>query len=343
MSKSLGRINTDQGAKRIKIDQKDKRILTSITNDSRIPLTKIAKSVALSRDAVNYRIERLKKNEVILRFFPRISYELLGFFIFHVFFRVSEKNKEKQKDLLDFLTKHKNVFSVIGYNDKWDLEVSLIARDLLEYDQIFYEILSFNDVIVERDKVEVIKRYTVKYLPKLIAHKEEKIEKLISQTNSVKLDGMDFKILRCLSENSRESSYYIGERVNLSSDAVINRIKNLVSIGVIKGFTSLINLSKLGFYWYTFALRMGIYDHSLESKVEEFVRQNDNIIRAVKTLGEWDFLFYMCVENPNKFHELIKKVKEVFAKEIKNYDVWLAYKEHYFNPFPEVLADATNL
>lgn len=343
MKENFGRINYESGARKFKIDQKDKRILTFITTDSRMPLTKIAKNVALSRDAVSYRIERLQKNDVILRFFPRISYERLGYFIFHLFFRVSEKDKDKQKDLLKFLSEHKSVFSVIEYSDKWDLEVSLIAKDLLEFDRIFFEILSFNNIITEREKMEVIKRYSVKYLPRLIAKKEEKSEKLISQTESIKLDKTDYNILRCLSQNSRESSYVISDKVGLSSDTVINRIKHLTKKSVIKGFTTLINLSKLGFVWYTFAIRMHVYDYSIENKVDEFVRQNDNIIRAVKTLGEWDFLFYMCVENHSQFHDLIKKVKDVFAKEIKNYDVWVAYKEHYFNPFPEVLANAASL
>ena len=42
------------------------------------------------------------------------------------------------------------------------------------------------------------------------------------------MDNTDRKILKCLRENSRENASVIGEKINMSVSAVIERIKKLV-------------------------------------------------------------------------------------------------------------------
>ena len=50
---------------KVKIDSKDKKILSLLSLNARIPLTQISKKVSLSRDAVNYRITNLEKSGTI--------------------------------------------------------------------------------------------------------------------------------------------------------------------------------------------------------------------------------------------------------------------------------------
>ena len=53
----------------IKIDVKDRKIMSILAQDSRAPLSKISKTVLLSRDAVDYRIKKhieKKSNNSIL-------------------------------------------------------------------------------------------------------------------------------------------------------------------------------------------------------------------------------------------------------------------------------------
>ena len=58
------RINQDVKQKQLKIDKKDKKILVLLSEDSRMPVSEIAKKVQLSKDTVSYRIKRMVK-EVI--------------------------------------------------------------------------------------------------------------------------------------------------------------------------------------------------------------------------------------------------------------------------------------
>ena len=80
-----GRITDLEATKPVKIDEKDRKILTLLSENSRIPLTKLTKTVKLSRDAVDYRIKRLMDKGVIVRFFPLIDFKKFGYTLYHVF------------------------------------------------------------------------------------------------------------------------------------------------------------------------------------------------------------------------------------------------------------------
>ena len=60
------------------------------------------------------------------------------------------------------------------------------------------------------------------------------------------MDKTDYRILRILKENGRESASDIGKESHLSVSAVLDRIKKLEDSGVIKSYTILVDSSKLG-------------------------------------------------------------------------------------------------
>jgi Lrp/AsnC family transcriptional regulator, leucine-responsive regulatory protein len=60
------------------------------------------------------------------------------------------------------------------------------------------------------------------------------------------LDAIDRRILELLAENARRTFGDIGGRVDLSAPAVKRRIDRLERVGVIRGYTTLVDHAKLG-------------------------------------------------------------------------------------------------
>ena len=60
------------------------------------------------------------------------------------------------------------------------------------------------------------------------------------------MDSIDLKILSCLKKNSRMNATTIGEEINLSTSAVIERIKKLETTNVILKYTAVIDNEKIG-------------------------------------------------------------------------------------------------
>ncbi|MDE5785850.1 MAG: winged helix-turn-helix transcriptional regulator, partial [Duncaniella sp.] len=59
-------------------------------------------------------------------------------------------------------------------------------------------------------------------------------------------DSLDFKILEMLSKNARKPFLEIARETNVSGAAIHQRIQKLTSLGVIKGFESIIDPSAVG-------------------------------------------------------------------------------------------------
>ena len=60
-------------------------------------------------------------------------------------------------------------------------------------------------------------------------------------------DKLDLKILNMLSRNARKPFLEIARECNVSGAAIHQRIQKLISIGIIKGFESLIDPAVLGY------------------------------------------------------------------------------------------------
>ena len=61
------------------------------------------------------------------------------------------------------------------------------------------------------------------------------------------MDRIDHAIVRELTQNARVSFRDLGERVNLSANAVAERVRRLVASGVIRGFHAHVSPEALGF------------------------------------------------------------------------------------------------
>ena len=146
--------------KTVKLDVKDRKILSLLVRNARAPASSIAKKAQLSRDAVSYRIERMQRQGAIVGFAPIVDFKKLGFYTFHLFLLVSEEPEEKRKEMLSYLVSHKNVTRVLEFNDRWDFEVSLVARTIEDFNRFLREIDDlFSGVILEEDKLTVLERY----------------------------------------------------------------------------------------------------------------------------------------------------------------------------------------
>ncbi|HGE5783193.1 TPA: Lrp/AsnC family transcriptional regulator [Bacillus pseudomycoides] len=62
----------------------------------------------------------------------------------------------------------------------------------------------------------------------------------------MKIDDIDKKILEELSKNSRLAMSELGRRINLSSPAIAERVRQMESFGIIKKYTLEVDYEKLG-------------------------------------------------------------------------------------------------
>jgi Lrp/AsnC family transcriptional regulator, leucine-responsive regulatory protein len=320
--------------KTYKLDLKNKKLIAELLQNSRESFTQIAKKIGVSKESVQYRYHQLIEKQIVISTYARINYRALGYEKFHVLLLIDEKNPKQQDDFIKALSNDQNVLRVIEFNDDWDLEVVILAKDIRDFDKVLNRLLDpYADLIRKKDTEAVIDVVDKNIIPDI-----GKIKTVKSKTvSNVKIDEQDLLILHSLGKDARVSTYKISPVVKLSADAIGLRIKKLEKAGVIERYTCLLNFSNLDYLGFLFSFTMGSFPKNEEMRYFTFMSKNPYVLSIKKMLGKWDFKNYLIVKNMGDFHKIIKDLKREFSEFVHDYQTLVIYKEHMFNPCPDVV------
>ncbi|MEE1042430.1 MAG: Lrp/AsnC family transcriptional regulator [Clostridia bacterium] len=124
------------------------------------------------------------------------------------------------------------------------------------------------------------------------------------------MDLIDYKLLTCLKENSRENATNIGAKINLSTSAVIERIRKLENSGVIEGYTTIVNQSIIGRE--TMAFIYVSLEHPKYN--EDFIRlinENTSIAECHYIAGDFDFILKVITQKGKMLEEVLNYIKAI--------------------------------
>ncbi len=158
--------------------------------------------------------------------------------------------------------------------------------------------------------------------------KEDYINWIVKGSEKITiLKNRDRLLVNFLTTNSRASLTEIGKAMKLSKVAVFNRIKNLESKGIILGYSTFINFSKLGFKTYQIGIKTSMTLEQKEKYLDEinkfpFINQ---ILKLTK--GKWDFLVRI-ISNEDLILDQIKKLSN---ENIQEMDIIESLKVVYYN------------
>ena len=126
----------------IKLDAKDKQLLTILDKNSRLSNTQIAKKIKLSKPAVEYRLKRFEKNNVVFTYQTVVDFTRLGYSQYKIYFKFQNTNLEDEKNIIDHWKKDKSTVWVGQIRGKWDLAISTISRNNFEFGKTLSEFLN---------------------------------------------------------------------------------------------------------------------------------------------------------------------------------------------------------
>ncbi len=131
---------------------------------------------------------------------------------------------------------------------------------------------------------------------------------------SLRLDGIDRKILSELQEDASQSLDAIAAKVGSSKTPVWNRIRKMRETGVIGPQTVVVDAEKLGFEACFFVLvRTSEHEAEWQDKFLKVLRERPEVMEAHRLAGEIDYILKVRVKNARAYDEfyqaLISEVK----------------------------------
>lgn len=145
------------------------------------------------------------------------------------------------------------------------------------------------------------------------------------------MDAIDIRIIECLKANSRENASVIGNKVNMSVSAVIERIKKLESSGIIKQYTAVLNKEMLGMDLTAF-ISVNVEHPKFIGVFSEFVTKHPQIMECHSVTGDFTYLLKVCVENAKGLEKLLMEVNSVSGVVSTNTQVVLSTEKEIFSP-----------
>jgi Lrp/AsnC family leucine-responsive transcriptional regulator len=122
--------------------------------------------------------------------------------------------------------------------------------------------------------------------------------------DSLRLDGIDRKILAALMEDGRATYDEVGRRASLSAPAVKRRVDRLRTRGVLRGFTALVDPAALEAS--TEALIELFYAPGIGlEQVRESLRPHPEVVEAWSITGDADCVVRVRARDPQDLERLI--------------------------------------
>ena len=145
------------------------------------------------------------------------------------------------------------------------------------------------------------------------------------------LDLLDKKIMYELDLNARASVTEISKKVRASKETVNFRIKRMLKEGYIKGFYTVFNTAKLGYFYYKTFLKFHRTTPEIEKEIIEYIKNQKNCAYLGSCEGPYDLTFLLMVKNARQFKEFLIKFKEKFGDYVPEKEVHTVLTTHRLN------------
>ena len=314
------------------LSNKDKKILAELEKNSRQSFSKIAKKLKTSKEVINYRVKNLVKQGIITRFFTEINLHKLGMQVYKIYFQFQNVSEIKEQEMYDYFTKTLGIPWVVSCSGKYDMIISFGAKDINHFNEYITKIMNkFSKCILNREisTTLVFTTYDRKWIDSNLKIRGTGVGGDIVDN---KIDKKDIKILANLSDDSRVSIIKLSKELDLTSGAIINRIKNLEKKGIINAYRIGLNYKKLNKEFCKSFVYLSNKTSEQEKKIIEYVESLPEIFTLIRCVGSWDLEFEFNVDNFTDFHKIMKDIKNRFDI-IRGYESVIISKEYGINYF----------
>lgn len=147
-----------------------------------------------------------------------------------------------------------------------------------------------------------------------------------------KIDLLDKKILQELDVDSRIPVKQLGKKVRASKETVNYRIKRLVRRGYIRYFYTLLNMNKVGYFYYRVYIRFhASIEPEKEKEIIKYLRSRSlcSDLRIVE--GPYDMDFTVTAKTPHELSVFLSKFKDTFGDYVFKKDVHQIVRTYKMN------------
>jgi DNA-binding Lrp family transcriptional regulator len=316
-----------------KMDIKDRKLLALLDENARYSNSQIARKIKLSKPAVEYRINRFEKNDVIFQHYAVIDFTKLGYSQYKIYFKFQNANLEEEQQIINYWINSVNSIWVGQIRGNWDLAVSVLAKSNFEFGRVLLGFMNkYSGFIL--DKEILLTEYSPIYAREYLedAKPSEFVYGLPSE--KYELDEIDAKILKVLATEARCSIINLAEKTKLTRDIINYRMKKLTKDKILMQYRTYPNLEVIGINLYKIIIRTKNFDKAAENKIKSYIALGKKSVQLLKLIGSWDLEIEYEASNEDELYKYLNDLRKQFADIIRDYDIMRITKTYKYNYYP---------
>lgn len=302
----------------VSLDVKDRKLLSELDFEGRLPYTQLAKRIGLSKQGTEYKLKNLIKKEIVKGIYPIINMSRLGYIYCRLLITFQNTTREKHDEIIAYLTQHKKVFWLLSLQGIYDLLIVVWVQSVTEFTLFIQEFEEKYGEYTKR-KTETVATDVIHYQHRYLLSKHKTKEVHIKESvQKVQLDFLDKKIIHALCTDGRLSLIEIARKVHCSAKVVAYRIKQLETKGIIEGYRPIINHTLLGYTYYK--LFLSLNKRTNISHIKQYIIQQPCVIYLVEGVGlPADIDVELMIKSNKELFHFIEDVKFRFPGIIGEY------------------------
>ncbi len=320
----------------MKLDKKNLKIIYELDKNARIPYSRLSRKVGLSQESVRYRVNRLVKENVINKFLTILDISKLGFTFYKILLKLHNVNEDKIRTIIKGLSQKKEVVWLTTLNGNFDVGFVIKARNIFEFNRVLEGIeKKYNNYISKKVfSVNVFGDYLNRSY--LVGEKRIPNKKISysSENMEQKINEKDIEIIKKLTKNARLNAVEISEKLNISPDSVLQRIRKLEKDQIITKYTLVLNHDKINQIHNKVLIYLNNFSPERISSFLKFCGSHNQITYIIKALGYWSYELDIEAKDLNQYQKVVRELTSKFSDIIQSYDTLTIQEIHKYNFYP---------
>ena len=315
----------------MKLTEIDLKLLNYLYHNHNEPISKISKATKISRDKVEYRLNKYLKTGFIKQFIPIINYKQLGYneqIVLLLKFETKKQAEEYSKQLKN----NKHCISHGTTFEKYDLYVNGIFKNNQEIEEFLKKILENKNYFLE--EYLIINPYFVELYPLKILNNQEKenynLKEIIQK--KITVDELDLKILKELSKNGRIKLLDLSLKLKNNPTTILYRLKKLKENKIILGNRILFDTKQIG-YLYTTIL-INFKSQNAVKQIKQFARKSKNTNSLILNLHKPNAVIQFFYKKEQEIRKEIKELEKALENEKITIERMDLDEEEHVNTMP---------
>lgn len=308
----------------VKLDVRDKKLLSLLDFNARMPYSQLAKQVGLSKQGTEYKVQNLVRKGVIKGFYPIINMPKLGYLYCRLSLVLQNTTAGKEQEVLHYLIQDKRFFWVFTTQGLFDMLVVMWAKTITEFKAAIDDLLSRYGRYI-KSKNETMATDVIHYRHRYLLNQKETEDIHIKETQErVVIDELDKKILALLCEDARIPLIQIARQLKISAKVVAYRIKSMEQAKLIEGYRPIIDHNVLGYTYYKLWINIHYEDVAQIKRLYAYIKENSIVLYIVEGIGlPEDLDIEVMVRSNLELLNFIKDLRHRFPSLIGDYRTFM--------------------